>query len=149
VIATLASITHTVLEEHRELQRAVTALGLVIRSPEEFAARRGVIAARIVDLRHQLARHFAAEEKGGFFEEIQRAAPESADACARLRQQHVAILAGLDRGRDELPPASSEASAIESWAATIRAVLAEVGLHEEREDTLLYRALEGGGGAPD
>lgn len=149
MIATLASITHAVLEEHRQLQRAVTALGVVIRSPEEFASRRGVIAAHIVDLRHQLARHFATEEKEGFFEQIQRAAPESADACARLRRQHVTILAGLDRARDELPPASAGTSAIESWAAAVRAVLADLADHEESEDTLLLRALEGNGGAPD
>jgi hypothetical protein len=147
--ATLTSMTHAVLEEHRELQRAVMALDAAVRSPEGFADRRGVVAARLVDLRQRLARHFAAEEKGGLFEQIQRAAPETAEACGRLRRQHVTILAGLDRARDELPLASAATTQLESWEASVRAVLAEVGTHEEREDVLLLAALEGAGAAPD
>jgi hypothetical protein len=145
----LASITHEILEDHRRLRRVLTALDAEIRRPEGIVEKRGVVAGRIVDLRHQLADHFAAEEKGGFFEGIQQAAPESADACVRLRRQHVAILAGLDRARDELPPASADAATIESWVASVQAVLAEVSSHEEREATLLFAALEGAGGAPD
>jgi hypothetical protein len=148
-MVTLASISHTMLEEHRHLLRALTTLDAAVRSPEGFAAKRGVVAGRIVDLRRQLARHFAAEERGGLFERIQRSAPENADVCARLRQQHVAILAGLDRARDELPSPSAAAAAIESWEASVRAVLAEIGSHEQREDVLLLAALEGGRGAPD
>jgi hypothetical protein len=145
----LASITHEILEDHRRLRRALTALDAAIRRPEGLAEKRGVVAGRVVELRHRLADHFAAEEKGGFFERIQQAVPESAAACAELRRQHVAILTGLDRARDELPPASAEVATIESWVASVQAVLAEVGSHEERETTLLFAALEGAGGAPE
>jgi hypothetical protein len=147
--AGLASITHDVLEDHRRLQRAVTALGTAIQGLEGYARKRGELAGRIVALRHQLADHFAAEEKGGFFERIQQAAPGSAETCARLRQQHVAILSGLDRARDALPPSAASPATLESWTGSIRAVLEQVGLHEEREAKLLYAALEGAGGAPD
>ncbi len=147
--ATLTSITHSVLEGHRHLQRAVTALGELVGDAGRFAAKRGIFAARVVDLRHQLARHFTGEEQDGLFEQIQRFAPETADACARLRAQHATILAGLDRARDELPPASAGPAVIEKWVGSVRAVLAEVKAHEEHEDTMLLAALEGGSGVPD
>jgi hypothetical protein len=147
--AKLASITHDILEDHRRLQRSVTDLGAAIQSTRGLSARRGELAGRIVALRHQLSEHFAAEERGGFFERIQQAAPESADACARLRQQHVAILSGLDRARDALPPSAASEATLESWTASLRAVLEQVSLHEEREAKLLYAAFEGAGGAPD
>jgi hypothetical protein len=147
--ATLASMTHDTLEDHCRLQRSATALGAAIQSPAGLAARRGELAGRIVALRHQLADHFADEERGGLFERIQQADPASADACARLRQQHVAILSGLDRALDALPPAAAGEATLERWTATIRVVLEQVSLHEEREAKLLYAALDGAGGAPD
>ena len=146
--AELASMTHDVLEDHRRLQRSATALGAAVQSPAGLAARRGELAGRIVALRHQLADHFAAEERGGLFERIQQADPEKADACARLRKQHVAILSGFDRALDALPPAAASEAMLQTWAASVRTVLEEVGRHEEREAMLLYAALEGAGGSP-
>ena len=147
---TLASMTHSVLEDHRRMNQSIAALESAIRTEATLAgAPRGELAALVAELRRRLGRHFAAEEQQGLFEQIGRSAPESADACTRLRKQHAAILAALDQGRDTLPPAHAARAALERWAASVRAVLAEVRAHEEHEDELLLAALEGGKGAPE
>ena len=141
----LASMAHDVLEDHLRLRRSATALGTAIQSPTGLSTRRGELAGRIVALRHQLADHFAAEERGGLFERIQQADPGSADACARLRQQHVAILSGLDRALEALPPAAAGEATLQTWTASIRVVLEQVSLHEEREAKLAACSNDPGG----
>jgi hemerythrin HHE cation binding domain-containing protein len=147
---TLASLTHSVLEDHRRMNESIAALESIVRTARTLAgAPRGRVAGLVTDLRRRIGRHFAAEEEGGLFEQIERSAPDAAEHCARLRAQHAAILTALDRSRTELPPQPAASAALESWAASLRAVLAEVKAHEEREDALLLTALDGGRGAPD
>jgi Hemerythrin HHE cation binding domain len=145
----LASLTHSVLDDHRHMHDAIGALESTVRTASGVACRRGVVAALVVGLRHELARHFAAEEEGGLFEHIEMDAPEAAAACARLRAQHATILGELDRLRDSLPEARAPRADAEDWAASARGLLALVREHERREDELLLAALEGTGGAPD
>jgi hypothetical protein len=145
----LTSITHSVLDDHRRMRSAITALEALVRSGESVTSQRGVVLARVEDLRQQLERHFSAEEAGGLFEQIEQSAPDTSDACGRLRRQHATILTALRRSRDELPLASARHAKLSSWAASVRDVLAELKAHEEREDQLLLAALEGGRGAPD
>jgi hypothetical protein len=146
---TLASMTHSILDHHRRMHEAIIALESTVRTANRVAAPRGVLAACVVALRHELAHHFAAEEEGGLFEQIERSAPETAAACARLRVQHAAILAELDGLRDGLPPAGSPTAEGETWYAAARAVLLEVKAHERREDELLLAALERTGSVSD
>ena len=114
--SSLASKTHSVLEDHRRMNESIAALESVIRTEETLAgAPRGVVGALLLD----------------------------------LRQQHATILAALDRSRDALPSALTQRATMESWAQSVRAVLAEVRTHEKHEDELLLTALEGGRGAPD
>jgi hypothetical protein len=147
---TLPSLTHSVLEDHRRMHKSIETLRSVVRTGRTLAgAPRGEVAALVMDLRRRLGHHFAAEEEGGLFEQIERSTPGSAESCARLRAQHAAILNGLDRTRNALPAQPATSAALESWAASMRAVLAEVKDHEEREDALLLAGLEAVGGAPD
>lgn len=146
----LASFTHSVLEDHRRMNESIAALESIVRTARTLAgAPRGRVAGLVTDLRRRIGRHFAAEEEGGLFEQIERNAPEAAESCARLRAQHAAILTALDRSLTELPPQRASSATLESWAASARAVLVEVKSHEELEDALLLAALEGGRGAPD
>ena len=148
--STLASLTHSVLEDHRRMNESIAALESIVRTGRTLAgAPRGEVAALVTDLRRRLGRHFAAEEEGGLFQQIERSVPDAAASCARLRAQHAAILTALDRSRSALPPQPAASTALESWAASLRAVVAEVKDHEEREDALLLAALEGGRGASD
>jgi hypothetical protein len=145
----LASLTHSILDDHRHMHDAVVALESIVSTASDVARRRGVVAALVVGLRHELARHFGAEEEGGLFEQIETDAPEAAAACARLRAQHAAILDELDRLRDSLPEARAPRADAEDWAASARGLLALVRDHERREDELLLDTLERTGGAPD
>jgi iron-sulfur cluster repair protein YtfE (RIC family) len=146
---TVASMTHSILDHHRRMHEAIVALESTVRTTKRVEVPRGVVAACVVALRHELARHFASEEDAGLFDQIERNAPETAEACVRLQAQHAAILAELDRLRDSLPPTGTPPSEAESWAAAVRALLAEVKAHELGENALLLAALDRSGGAPD
>ena len=147
---TLESLTHSVLEDHRRMNQTIVALESIVRTARTLAdAPRGRVAGLVADLRRRTSRHFAGEEEGGLFEQIEHSAPDAAASCARLRAQHAAILAALDRSRSELPQRPATSAALERWAASVRGVLAELKDHEEREDALLLAALDGGRGAPD
>lgn len=146
---TLASMTHSILDHHRRMHEAIVSLESTVGPGNEIGVSRGVAAACVVALRHELAGHFASEEEDGLFEQIERNAPETAQTCLRLRAQHSAILQELDRLRDSLPTAGATTGERESWASSVRALLAEVESHERREDELLLAALDRSGGAPD
>jgi iron-sulfur cluster repair protein YtfE (RIC family) len=146
---TLASMAHSILDHHRRMHEAIVALESTVDTADEIATPRGVAAACVVVLRHELASHFASEEEGGLFEQIERNAPETAVTCERLRAQHAAILADLDRLRDTLPPSGEPIAKTGSWAEAVRALLAAVEDHEHREDDLLIAALDSSGAAPD
>ncbi len=125
---TLASMTHSILDHHRRMHEAIVSLESIVDPGDEIGVRRGVAAACVVALRHELAGHFASEEEDGLFEQIERNAPETAQACLRLRAQHSAILQELDRLRDRLPPAEARAAEREAWASSVRALLARGGI---------------------
>jgi iron-sulfur cluster repair protein YtfE (RIC family) len=146
---TVASMTHSILDHHRRMHEAIVALESTVGTTRRPEVARGVVAACVVALRHELARHFASEEDAGLFDQIARNAPETAKACVRLQAQHAAILAELDHLRDVLPPTGAPAREAESWAAAVRALLAEIKGHELGENELLLAALDSTGGAPD
>jgi iron-sulfur cluster repair protein YtfE (RIC family) len=146
---TVASMTHSILDHHRRMNESIVALESTVRTTDRVEAPRGVVTACVVALRHELARHFASEEDAGLFDQIERNAPETAEACVRLQAQHAAILAELDHLRDSLPPTGTPPREAESWAAAVRALVAEVRAHERREDELLLAALDRSDGAPD
>jgi iron-sulfur cluster repair protein YtfE (RIC family) len=137
-----ASLTHSVLDDHRRMRDAIIALEAIVRTGSDVGRRRGVVAALVVAFGHELARHFVAEEEGGLFEQLEREAPETAAACARLRAQHVAILEELDRLRESLPPARAPRTDKESWTAAVRGLVALVREHERCEDELLLDTVE-------
>ncbi len=82
---TVASMTHSILDHHRRMHEAIVALESTVGTTRRPEVPRGVVAACVVALRHELARHFASEEDAGLFDQIERSAPETAQAGARER----------------------------------------------------------------
>lgn len=140
--------TSTLLDEHRALRATVAGilrdLGQLPRSGAA-ADWWEDISYRLRLLRVQLHGHFAAEESAGLLERIQQQAPEHSASCERLFREHTSLLARLDELAGE---ASLHVDAVR-WADSMKALLADLAGHEEREDDLLMRALDSTPGAPD
>jgi Hemerythrin HHE cation binding domain len=135
---------HTVAEEHRRLRALLAQVERAFgRSAPRAASGPDVVAAALDTLRGPLGAHFDEEERAHLFEEIEELAPEQAHVCARLKGEHEELIRRLD----SLRASSPEARRSPTWARDVRALLADVAGHEERETDLLTRALDGVGAA--
>jgi hypothetical protein len=142
-------VTDSILDEHRRLRAAVARLHEALTTPASYAALRESLAAGLLGLRRQLEGHFAAEEREGVFEHIEERVPEAAPQCARLRREHVDLLARLDELGGRMPPAAAPVGTLGAWAEAVRGALDALTDHEQRENDLLLDSLEPGAGAPD
>jgi hypothetical protein len=140
------SPARAVAEDHRALRAVVAGIHSAL---DAGRARRAtgpdVVAVGLDQLRGRLGAHFDEEERGGLFQQIVELAPEQANACARLRGEHVSLLARLD----ELRTARPEARRSAAWGAGVRALLDELDGHEARENEILTRVLDGSVEAQD
>jgi iron-sulfur cluster repair protein YtfE (RIC family) len=132
--------SEAILEEHRGLrdcmdEAARLAAGGARSWPQRLAPRLAVLAER-------LRAHFAAEEKAGLFEDIEEALPGAAAECERLRAEHRTLLERLE-GLAARARARHSAEEAETFRADLRAVLGDAARHEETENDLLIRAVEG------
>jgi hypothetical protein len=136
----------TAAEEHRRLRALLAQVeGAFGRSLPRAATGPDVVAAGLDTLRGPLRAHFEEEERAHLYEEIEERAPEQAPVCARLRGEHDGLICRLD----SLRTASPEARRRPTWAREVRAFLADLAGHEERETDLLTRTLDGSIGALD
>jgi len=136
----------TAAAEHRRLRALLAQVeGAFGRSLPRAATGPDVVAAGLDTLRGPLRAHFEEEERAHLYEEIEERAPEQAPVCARLRGEHD----GLIRRLDSLRTASPEARRGPTWAREVRAFLADLAGHEDRETDLLTRTLDGSIGALD
>jgi iron-sulfur cluster repair protein YtfE (RIC family) len=130
------------LAEHRALN---TLLDEIEQASADAATAAETLPPRLRTLYERLADHFETEEQGGLFEQILELAPEQAHECEKLCSEHQ----GLLRRVDVLRTADAEARADPGWAASVRAMLAELSGHESRENELLSRVLDGSVEAQD
>jgi len=145
-VLVIARAAFTAAEEHRRLRDLLAQVEKAFgRSSPHSASGPDVVAARLDTLRGPLGAHFEEEERARLFEEIEERAPEQAPVCARLRGEHGALIRRLD----SLRAASPEARRGPTWAHEVRAFLADLTGHEERETDLLTRTLDGSIGAAD
>ena len=103
------------------------------------------VRLRLRALRQHLKSHFELEEGAGLFETLEAAAPEHAATGARLLDQHRSLLVRLDALAMDAtlhvePPL---------WTGALRELIADIAIHEERENELLLRVLDRQPGAPD
>jgi hypothetical protein len=136
----------TAAQEHHRLRELLALVESAFgRAAPQAASGPDVVAARLDTLRGPLRAHFEEEERARLFEEIEERAPEQAPACSRLRGEHE----GLIRRLDTLRSASPEARRGPTWGRDVRAFLADLHGHEQRETDLLTRTLDGSIGALD
>ncbi len=141
-----------VLAEHRRLHGAIeaveAALSAIPLTGTAGWARRA--AGRLRDLEPLLVAHFAGEEDDGLFAQIEEAFPAASAACRHLVQEHRALLHRARllaaQGTEATPPGRR---ALRAWRGEVRALLADLAAHEERENELLLSSLENEPGAPD
>jgi len=137
---------HTAAEEHRRLRALLAQVeGAFGRTLPRALTGPDAVAAGLDTLRGPLGAHFDEEERAHLYEEIEELAPEQAPVCARLKSEHKGLIHRLDA----LRLASPEARRVPTWAHEVRALLADVATHEERENDLLSRALDGSTAAAD
>jgi hypothetical protein len=139
-------VARDVVAEHRALRALLAEVEDAFARPLPHAASGpDVVAARLDTLRGRLGAHFEEEERAGLFQEIEERAPDQAPVCARLRAEHEGLMGRLD----VLRAGSPEARRGPTWSREVRAFLADLAGHEERETELLTRTLDGSIGAVD
>jgi hypothetical protein len=133
------SPAHAMAQDHRALHAVIAEIQSAL---DVGRARRAtgpdVVAAGLDQLRGRLGAHFDEEERAGLFQQIVDLAPDQAHACARLRGEHVSLLARLDELRATRPEARRSAA----WGAGVRALLDQLNGHEALENELLTRVLD-------
>jgi hemerythrin-like domain-containing protein len=148
---TVVRQSRSILEEHRKLRHSVNRIQSMVSNPPDPAHRPAWlrdVSGLLVDLTPRLIVHFESEEKGGLFEEIQQAWPTTAEMCRTLLGEHRILLARLS----ELSAASGrpmDEAAFGAFLDRASSLLKDLSRHEERENDLLYRTLEGGPSALD
>jgi hypothetical protein len=136
------------LEEHRVLHASLDALGRLIACMPDamyLSSWSQEVAGKVRRLRVRLAEHFAREQSGGFFDDIQTALPASGSTCSRLLREHEAFLGRLD----SIAAQALLSIAPQLWAPPLRDVIKDLMRHEAEESALLFEALEAEPGAPD
>jgi hypothetical protein len=135
------------LAAHRELRAELSGLSREVASlpPRDWGGWCDAVRLRLQRLRACLRSHFEQEEAEGLFESLEVQAPQHAAACERLRRQHQSLLVRLD----SLAMEAALRTEPPLWNGALRELLADVALHEERENELLLRVLDQQRGAPD
>jgi iron-sulfur cluster repair protein YtfE (RIC family) len=133
---------HRVAEEHRVLRQLLAEIKSASAHP---SGGPDAVAAHLETLREFLSEHFEEEESSGFFEQIEELTPEKAHECEALCAEHEGLLQRLDELREVGPEARREAA----WGTGVNALLHALSSHENRENELLTRALDGSDQAQD
>jgi hypothetical protein len=132
------------LAEHRALRSLLDEIEEATARPTSPKAR-GRLVERLDAVRERLAAHFDGEERSGLFEQIRELAPDRAQDCAKLCDEHLSLLKRVDDLRTVGPGVRDTPE----WLAGVRVLLSELAHHESAENELLTRVLDGGDQAQD
>ncbi len=141
--------SHRILAEHELLRREIRDLGQCADGLLLAASRPSWIlelAARIEHLRPRLAEHFAREVECGFFDRLAEEWPNCEPACRELEADHYDLLVELDAVSHGVRAGRLD---VGEAVRRTRTTLGRLARHEERENDLLHRTLEGGAPALD
>lgn len=129
--------------DHRALRALIEALRehATVTTGRE-SAWRAAVTAHLGELRAQLEAHFAEEEESGLFEQMAETGTENLPAAEHLRADHAAL-----RGRLSALCADAEGGGARVRATDLskrlQVLLDDLEAHEERENEVLLRSLEG------
>ena len=125
-----------ILEVHRELRQAIDRLRkLLLQEP----IGSGVLPS-LVELRRQLAAHFAHEERGGYFREAVRRQPRLQTQAELLRRQHRGFLAELEE-LERLAEGLATSHRQRRLSVSYESFQLRFRKHEEAEDHLFLEAF--------
>jgi len=150
--STSAERSESILAQHKQLRVALDELNALLQSAPQIEATAGwlsKLAARLHDLLPVLAAHFEHEERSGLFAEIQAAWPETATTCARLLAEHKALLEGLEGVRVSTAAGPTAVQTLPELMGRGQALMRTLATHEEAENELLVRVLDGALAAQD
>lgn len=140
---TFPGLTRQILDEHQQIhfflkQLARSMQGLEAAGTDPEILRR--IAAQIEGLRERLVEHFEVEEEGGLFRALADLLPEARSEIQALGGDHARVLEMLEMARIR----AQYSTAVEGHVlrAELETFLATMDTHEQREESLLRRALE-------
>jgi iron-sulfur cluster repair protein YtfE (RIC family) len=144
--------TDRVLDEHRSLRALLGQLEDTLAHPPDASERPGWIGSlgeRLEDLRGKLEKHFRSEEENGFFDEIEASWPNAAARCQVLRQEHATLLASLEEVLASTIARPTADAPFQTLVVRTCSLIKDLTHHEQRENELLYVAIEGGPEAQD
>jgi hypothetical protein len=133
-IATTRPLTE-IQREHRALR------GHLADFEDQLSAVAGLPAtvARFEDLRAEIVRHFAYEERDGYLEPALKSAPWLDRDAARLLAQHAEFVDEVDELLEQLR--SADGAAPSGLRERYRRFRRKLEHHENRENRLLHRAF--------
>jgi len=88
-------------EQHRKLSELIRTLQVFLEEPRPEIGQEGyqtwasALAENLTGLLDKVSRHFRAEERSGFLEEVERQFPQALQAVESLRRDHDRVLADL------------------------------------------------------
>jgi len=141
-----------ILDEHKRLHGYLEKIEAALSAPprpEAVGAWLASLASSLQELLPLLRAHFAREDEGGLFEEIEAAWPNAARVCERLRGEHEGLLARFGRLRAETEVAPADEEALQALVARARSLSRDLTRHEEAENELLFRSLDDAVAAQD
>ena len=140
----IPDIASQIESDHVRLHAMMSSIGEFLEQdldPRHFLRWKVESLFQLRDFHNQLAKHFDLEELGGFFTEVLRLSPESANRIKSLMEDHSEILAVLERQIAELRSAESPFPDIQDVLRhDLQTIIQRLRGHEALETELLYAA---------
>jgi hypothetical protein len=135
------------LAAHRELREDIAQLSrdAAFLPARDWLGWCDAVRLRLRRLGAHLKSHFEQEDEAGFLDSLELQAPQHAAACERLQREHRSLIVRLE----SLAMEAALYTQPPLWNGALRELLADIALHEERENELLLRVLDQAPGAPD
>jgi iron-sulfur cluster repair protein YtfE (RIC family) len=132
--------------EHAELKSLLESLTKAIRSPQRD---QGEVRARTEELVETVSEHFELEERGGYFADAVRRAPNQQATAVELQAQHGALLQSLEALRELAQLAVKSDAGWTRFEEKLVQFSDDLLHHEAGERALLQRAYGQDIGAGD
>lgn len=139
------SLTGEVKQDNAELRRLFTRLYSLAENPTVEAGQWRSFVELLVQLRDQLAMHFALEEANGYFDEAVTLAPQVVNDAERLRSEHADLyrdMCELTDRAERMIAHRSIGHAMRDVAARFHAFAVRFEDHESREKSLVLATFD-------
>jgi hypothetical protein len=133
------SLAEVLAEAHERLHREIEGLLAAAHSPVEFHQR-------LVAAQNHVRDHFHFEEFDGYLDHVLDRCPHLERSVQRLKEEHVQLSCSLEA---LLAEAAVSTSLDETFCAKVRAWIAQLQAHEDRENKIVGIAFSQEAGTGD